>query len=212
MSKIVTVLSIIVLLSSQSVTARKHPQFRYVSLDAGLNMAGIRSSSQYDSHAKNFGTSFSLSGNYSFSDFMSIGASLSFEQKGAVDPVHDVKTNLDYLTLPVYMKFATGKDPRLFLISGAYVSGLIYAGRRGERFIDGQLTTVNEKVTPEFRSFDIGLTVGGGIMVKLYEDFDFKVSGSLSAGLINISGISGQRPKNYHINLSIGYIYYIGFR
>lgn len=212
MSKIVIALSIIILFSAQHVAAGKHPQFRYISLDAGLNMAGIRSSDRYDSHAKNFGPALRISGNYSFSDFRSVGASLAFEYKGAVDPVHDIKTNLGYMTLPVYFKLVTGMDPRLFFVSGVYASKLLFAGRRGEQFIDGQRTVVNEKVTQEFRSFDFGLIAGGGIMVKLYEDFDFLVSGSLSAGLMNIAGNSGQRQKNYNITISVGYIYYIGFR
>lgn len=212
MSKIVIAFSIIFLLSAQTTAASKHPQLRYISLDAGLNMAGIRSSDRYDNHAKKFGPALRISGNYSFSDSRSIGASLAFERKGSVDPVHDIKTNLGYLTLPVYFKFVTGKDPRLFFVSGVYASKLLFAGRRGEHYIDGQLTAVNETVTHEFSSFDFGLTAGGGIMVKLYEDFDFLVSGNLSAGLVNIAKYSGQNPKNYTITISIGYIYYIGFR
>lgn len=212
MSKIVIALSIIFLLSAQNADAGKHPQFRYISLDTGLNMSGIRSSDRYDNHAKNFGPALRISGNYSFSDSRSVGASLAFERKGSVDPVHDIKTNLGYLTLPVYFKFVTGKDPRLFFVSGVYASKLLFAGRVGEHFIDGQRTTVNEAVTKEFRSFDLGLMAGGGIMVKLYEDFDFLVSGNFSAGVMNISAYSNRKPKNYNITLSIGYIYYIGFR
>lgn len=212
MSRAVIVLSIIILFSAQNADAGKHPQLRYISLDAGLNMAGIRSSDSYDNHLKNFGPALRISGNYSFSDSRSIGTALAFELKGAVDPIHDIKTTLGYLTLPVYFKFATGKDPRLFFASGVYVSKLLFAGRRGEHYIDGQRTDVNETVTKEFRSFDFGLTAGGGIMVKLYEDFDFLVSGNLSAGLINIAGYDGHKPKNYNITIRIGYIYYIGFR
>jgi hypothetical protein len=201
-----------VCLLSFSTEAQKHPQLRYISLDAGVNMAGIRSSGNYDNHAKNYGVRLGLSGNYSLSNLISLGAALAFEQKGAADPVYDINTNLNYLALPVYIKLTAGRDPRLFLTTGVYVSTLLNANRRGERFISGQSNAINEKVTAEFNPLDIGLTAGGGIIVRLYDDFDFLISAGISSGLLNIADTPGHSPKNYHINISAGYIYYIGFR
>ena len=191
---------------------QKHPQLRYIGIDAGFNMAGIRQASQYDRHEKNTGANINLSSNYSFSDSKSIGASLSFEQKGAVDHIYDVKTNLNYFTLPLYVKWVTGKEPRFFLTAGGYTALLVSANKRGEQLLDGQTVTVNENVSGNFRSFDYGLLIGTGMMVRLYDDFDFMVSMRGSAGLFKIEDQPGHRPKNYHVNISIGYIYYIGFR
>jgi len=202
----------LILLNCTNAEGQKHPQFRYLSIDAGLNMAGVHSGSQFDRHKKNFGANIGLSGNYSFCETRSIGASLAFEQKGAVDNVFDINTNLNYLSLPLYIQWITGKDPRLFFITGAYTAWLINANRRGEYRDGGEPVYVNDNVSADFRPLDYGLVLGAGMMVRLYDDFDFTVAVRGSAGLSNIATRSGDNPKNYHFNISLGYIYYIGFR
>jgi hypothetical protein len=192
--------------------AQKHPQLRYLSADAGFNISGIRSAFHYDKHVKNFGANISIAGNYSFSDFKSAGVALSFEQKGASDNVHDVNTNLNYLSLPVYFKWAAGKDPVIFFTTGVYAGWLINANKRGELFVDGKTNRVSENITSGFRSLDGGLIIGTGIMVRLYDDFDFMITVRGSLGLLKIENFPGHNPKNYHINIGLGYIYYIGFR
>ncbi len=206
-----TALSLI-FLNCINVEGQKHPRFRYLYLDAGLNIAGVHSGSRFDRHKKNFGTNISLSGNYSFCETRSIGASLAFEQKGAVDNVFDINTNLNYLSLPIYFQWVTGKDPRLFITTGAYTAWLVNATRRGEYVDGGQTVKVNDNVTTDFRPLDFGLLFGFGMMVRLYDDFDFTVTFRGSAGLSNILIHATDNPKNYHFNISLGYIYYIGFR
>ncbi len=202
----------LILLNCVNAEGQKHPQFRYLSLDAGLNMAGVHSGSQFDRHKKNFGANIGLSGNYSFCETRSIGASLAFEQKGAVDNVFDINTNLNYLSLPIYFQWITGKDPRLFITTGAYTAWLVNATERGEYFDGGQTVKVNDNVSDDFRPLDYGLIIGAGMMVRLYDDFDFSVAFRGSAGLSDIATRSGNKPKNYHFSISLGYIYYIGFR
>jgi hypothetical protein len=192
--------------------AQKHPQFRYVSFEAGLNLSGISSSPQFDEHQKNAGFHAGVSGNYSFSDLKSIGASLVFERKGAVDRVHDINTNLNYISLPIYINWVTGKEPRIFFTTGIYVSRLISAQRRGEQNIDGQITSVKEKISDEFRPFDFGVNLGTGLMIRLYDDIDFKVKIGGTAGLMKISNMPGYSPRNYNFNISLGYIYFMGYR
>jgi hypothetical protein len=193
--------------------AQKHPQFQYVSFDGGVNMAGIRSDGYFDKHQRNFGLNFSLSGNYSFSETNSIGAGLIFEQKGAADRVFDINTNLNYITLPVYMKFSTrGQISRSFFTAGAYASRMISARRKGTEYTGGEIRRVNETVTENFKSFDYGLALSAGLMIRLYDNVDFLVQVRGMAGLMNIDKDSGNSFRNYHFNAGIGYIYYIGFR
>jgi hypothetical protein len=192
--------------------AQKHPQFRYVSFETGINLSGISSSPQFDKHQKNAGLHLGISGNYSFSELKSVGASVVFDRKGAADRVHDINTNLNYISLPVFMKWVTGKEPRLFFTTGIYVSRLISAQRRGVQNIDGQVTTINENITDEFRPFDFGIKLGTGLMIRLYDDIDFKVSIGGTAGVLKISSIPGYSPRNYNFNIDLGYIYFIGYR
>jgi hypothetical protein len=203
---------IIVQLLNIRLEAQKHPQFRYVSFEAGINLSGISSSPQFDEHQKNAGFHAGVSGNYSFSELKSIGASLVFDRKGAVDRVHDINTNLNYISLPLYINWVTGKEPRLFFTTGLYVSRLISAQRRGEQNIDGQITAVNERITDEFRPFDFGINLGTGLMIRLYDDIDFKVNIGGTAGLLKISNMPGYSPRNYNLNISLGYVYLIGYR
>ena len=203
--------SVFFLVAAESL-AQKHPQLQYISLDAGLNLSGIRSAGHYDNHARNLGARISLSVNYSLCNSKSVGTSLSFEQKGATDPVHKINTNLNYLTIPVYFKFTAGKDPKFYFMAGSYFSSLVSASRKGDLNINGNTTTVNNKVTAEFNRFDAGLAAGCGIGIKLYDNLDLMISTRISSGLIKIEDIPGERPRNYQINISTGYIYYIGFR
>lgn len=195
-----------------SAEANKHPQFRFIGLEAGFNMAGIRSANHYDRHEKNTGAGAVFYVNYSLSDHRSFEAALAFDQKGATDPVYDIRTNMNYITLPLSYKIVTGKDPRLYFSAGVYSGWLLSAGRKGEKLVEGSLIPVNENVTANYRSFDYGVIFGAGMAVKLYDDFDFVVGVRTSIGLFNIEEVYGTRPKNYHINISLGYIYYIGFR
>lgn len=210
--KITSVILSLILSGSLNAGDGKHPQLRYISFDAGLNISGISSSLNYDSHRKNFGASVNLSGNFSFTDSWSVEAALAFEQKGAVDNIYDINTNLNYLALPVYMKWITGKDPRLFIITGFYGSWLINAIKRGKQYAGGEVTRVNENVSSDFYEYDYGIILGTGMMVRLYDDFDFILSLRGSAGLPGIVRQTGLKSRNYHFNISLGYVYYIGFR
>jgi hypothetical protein len=211
--KVIYCLFLILLPGVPCLVAQKYPQFRYIGLDAGLTLSGIRSSDNYAGNLSNFGARTGLSGNYSFCVQNSVEAAIFFEQKGGNDPVHDITTNLNYLTLPVYYKLSSGKDPQLFVTAGAYISHLISASRKGMMFADGETVRVNENVTGRFRPFDAGLTAGAGMMVRLYDDFDFKVSVGIAGGLLRVfEDFTGNNPANLNIHISAGYIYYIGFR
>jgi hypothetical protein len=205
------VFPVIILFNIESAS-QKHPQIQFVSFDAGLNIAGVRSAMHYDRHEKNFGANFSFSGNYSLSDDISVVASVSFSQKGAVDPVYPINTNLNYFAVPFSLRWVTGKDPKLFFFAGGYSALLIGANRRGEMFIDGQVMRVRESVSSDLRSFDYGIVFGTGMMIRLYDDFDFVINLSGSAGFARIENRYDSKPKNYHFNISLGYVYYIGFR
>jgi len=193
------------------VDAQKHPQFQYISFEGGINLAGVIPEGQFGNEIK-LGFFTGVSGNYSLSDVRSIGASLFFDQKGAADKVHDITTSLNYIKVPVYMKWFSGKDPRLYFSAGVYTGWLVSASKKGDQFIDGQHTEINENVTGNFNRFDTGLTAGVGLMIRLYDDLDFMVSAGGSAGLLDIDNNPLETLRNYQVNVSLGYIYYIGYR
>jgi hypothetical protein len=211
--KVICCLFLILLPGVPGLLAQKYPQFRHIGLDAGMTLAGIRSTGHYTGNLSNFGARAGLSGNYSFCVRNSVETAIVFEQKGGNDPVYDITTNLNYLTLPVYYKLSSGKDPQLFITAGAYISRLISASRKGTMHANGEALRVNENVTSRFRPFDAGLSAGAGMMVRLYDDFDFIVSAGISRGLLRVfEDFPGDNPGNLNIHLSAGYIYYIGFR
>ncbi len=191
---------------------QKHPQLRFVAFDAGLNMSGIRSASEYQRQPGCFGISAGISGNYSFSDSRSVGVSLEFSQKGAAEYIPDINTKLNYLSLPVFYLYNFKKDPGFFVLGGVYGSCLISASRRGELLNSGQNSRISENITSDFMSFDYGILLGMGMTVRLYDDFDFTVKIRGSAGFSKIKNTDESSPRNYNIGISLGYIYYIGFR
>ncbi|TVR72175.1 MAG: PorT family protein [Marinilabiliales bacterium] len=201
------------ILATGTSWGQKHPQIRYIAFDAGINMAGISSSPEYQRHAGFLGASFRFTGNYSFDDAKSISTSLTFEQKGAPEFIHKINTNLNYLTVPVLYKFSTtGKYPRFHFNAGAYGAYLMNAQRRGALYNGDQQSRVSENITSEFRSLDYGILLGAGMMLRLYDDIDFMINIHGAMGIPMIKEISGSSPRNFNINISMGYVYYIGFR
>ena len=111
-------------------------------------------------------------------DIMSVQAELSIQTKGTqaeyhyVDPettYYDIKQNFTYVQVPVLAKFTFG-DPRSIRyfaeggFFGAALFGLTVDGEKS-RDDDNDTGTDPRKYREEYSGFDMGLVVGGGIIM-----------------------------------------------
>lgn len=200
------------LISGKNIFSQKHPQLQTIGIYAGPGLYGINGGEFYDEYDKNISFHITPLVNFSLSDHVLLFTGLGFEMKGAPDKVFDYSTRLNYLILPVYGKYLFNKSPRFYALAGFYGGYLIGATKKGNMKLGPDETVINENVTSDFRKVDLGITAGAGYMLRLNFDLDFFVELKTNFGVLNIGTDEGFKQKNYGYTLSIGYLYYIGFR
>jgi hypothetical protein len=192
--------------------SQKHPQLQTLGIKSGVGLYGIRSGEFYDDFDKNLSFHIAPVLNYSLSDDILICAGVGFELKGAPDSRYNYNTRLSYLVVPVYGKYLFNKTPRFYGLAGIYGGYLLTATRKGEIKLGPNVTPVDENVLSEFRKIDFGIIAGAGYMIRLNIDVDFFVELKANIGLADIEKSQSFRPRNNGYTLSLGYLYYIGFR
>lgn len=198
---------------SENLTfSQKHPQLQTIGIIAGTGLYGISGGERYDTYDKNVSFHITPLLNYSLSDQVLLCTGLGFELKGAPDKVYDYNTRLSYLIFPVYGKYLFNKSPRFYVLAGIYGGYLLGATQKGSMKLGPDETVINENVISDFKRIDLGITAGAGYMIRLNFDLDFFVELKTNIGVLNIGTIEGFKPKNYGYTLSLGYLYYIGFR
>ena len=66
------------------------------------------------------------------SPMLSMKAELLYEPKGGKFANHELSMNLNYVSLPLYLKFNFTRDPEIYIYGGGYASYLISAKTRSE--------------------------------------------------------------------------------
>lgn len=192
--------------------SQKHPQLQTIGIKIGAGLYGIAGDGFYDEYDKNLSLHFLPLVNFSLADDIHICSALGFEMKGAPDGRFNYNTRLSYLVFPVYGKYLFNKNPRFYFLAGIYGGYLLSAKEKGEMKIGPEVTRLDRNVIEDFKPIDLGITAGAGYMIRLGFDVDFFVELKTNIGLLNISEIEGRKSRNYGYSLSVGYLYYIGFR
>ncbi len=111
---------------------------------------------------------------YNLSENFGIRSGIDFLQKGyRVDyEITDISTtkyrnNLNYLSIPVLAHFYTDKRMRWFFNIGPEISYFINGTQKGESKTPEDLLPIDYKISDGINSFDISLSVGGGILIPL---------------------------------------------
>lgn len=191
-------------ISHKRVLASDHKNKTELSVEAGPNIVSLRGSAPLSATKKNVRWSAGVSIVYNFNRKFSIRTIIAYERKGAKLPntigvIDSVGTsvgevtpylNYDYITLPIHIRYITGRRIKYFGCAGPYIGYLI----NREDVIRG------ENVRPfvpykgkEFdKSWDLGLTTGIGILIPVNKQFycSFEVRNNL--GLLNVN-----RKKQY---------------
>ena len=133
---------------------------------------------------------------YNLLDYLAIRVDPGFERKGSLmnlqgidqngNSVGQVRyyTNLDYLTLPVLVRFSFGDKIRFFANAGPYAAYLASASQvtRGDKTFEKHQGNMDN-----FRRYDFGITSGAGITATVFEKIALSLEIRNSLGLTDIS-------------------------
>ncbi len=194
------------------VFSQKHPQLQTIGIKAGGGLYGISGDGNYDDFDKNLSLHFLPLMNFSFSDDLHLCSGIGFEMKGAPNKIFNYNTRLSYFVIPAYGKYLFNKNPRFYVLAGIYGGYLLAAVEKGEMKIGPDVTPVDRNVLDDFRRLDLGVTAGAGYIIRLRFELDFFVELKTNIGVLDISSLDGIKYRNYGYSLSLGYLYYIGFR
>ncbi|MCD6346146.1 MAG: PorT family protein [Bacteroidales bacterium] len=142
--------------------------------------------------------SFSLIGNINITHNFLIQMELGYELKGnkftnqawddsgtlIEDSVFDVKTNLNYVTIPLFFKYHLGSANKFYGQIGGYYGYLV-----GARFTGMQAgeMVVKEPVTAGLARHDYGLLIGGGLETPVRSGLSMLIDVKYHYGLRNLN-------------------------
>lgn len=147
-----------------------------------------------------FATGFSLL--YHFNDHFSLKTNLLYERKGnrinyfyqeLPFPKNDIyikeeletQFSLDYLTLPVLVRYSLGKQKHFFVNAGGYVGYLLEAKGRSTE-VPKVWQRSESEITDKFSRLDFGLVAGIGGQINLKNNIILSIELRNSLGLQNI--------------------------
>jgi hypothetical protein len=184
----------------------------------GLNLTNVYSTVGDDVTSEDFisnkGFFIGALAEYSPSEMFGVRSGILFETKGYnydYDLVlweGNLKTKLNYLTVPVYAmpQYYINDDLKVYgLIGPAFSLGL--SGKSiNETDNDKEesiLSLGNDEEEDDFKSFDMGLVFGGGINIQ---GVNILISYNLGLSNIAFEGTLEQTAKNRALSIGIGYM------
>jgi hypothetical protein len=173
--------------------------------------------------AQNFTGGFTFQ--YTLNRIFSLRTELSYARKGNSLDIQvrnnqgnllgntQVNSNFDYLTLPILARASFGSDVQFFIHGGPYLGFLLKQTTVQKAFDNNPELKIDN--TDQYRSIDLGATVGLGITIPFEKDFLLSLELRNNIGLINI----GDGPltvdnglKTYALDLLVGFAYQFGGR
>jgi len=186
--------------------------------NAGATYAGIRGNEGAEANDYAIDYLVGLSFEAPLSDNLSLLANLNYERKSFTNTIYiengdpfdpvvgggnvDTRLTLQYLTLPVNLKYYIGQS------KGFYINGGVYAGY----FLGGILKADGNKVDDNsdglFKKVDFGVNLGIGMRFPIDEKNDLNIELRDNLGLANISDgptVGNGTIKTNSVNLIVGW-------
>jgi hypothetical protein len=123
------------------------------------------------------------------------------------DSTYLVKTNLDYITIPLYLRFNLGRTSKFYLQLGGYYGYLVHANFTGLRL--GTMVK-KEPIRDGLFPHDFGIIAGGGVETPIRQGFGVVLDIKYQYGLKDINKnpliLGDSKPlKNKGLALSMGF-------
>jgi len=196
-----------------------------VGIKGGIILSTINGDDAIDQYAKKFGLQFGVTGAVYVHPMLSIRGELNYESKGGKFANHDMQMNLNYVSLPLYLKFNFTRDPEIYIYGGAYGSYLLTAKTTGtyEKFEISE--SINEDIIDNLNHFDVGIVAGLGVQGRFNRWMDIFLDLRYTRGFINLDNNTAEyrynfnytnfwpeqelgKPKNKALMITTGFIYY----
>jgi len=196
-----------------------------VGIKGGIILSTIDGDDAIDRYAKKFGLLLGVTGAVYVHPMLSIRGELNYESKGGKFANHDMQMNLNYVSLPLYLKFNFTNDPEIYIYGGAYGSYLLTAKTTGtyEKFEVSE--SINEDIIDYLNHFDVGIVAGIGVQGRFNRWMDIFLDARYTRGLINLDNNTAEyrynfnytnfwpeqdlgKPKNKALMITTGFIYY----
>lgn len=170
-------------------------------------------------HDPTVGFAAGISFQYNFSEHISFRSNLFYERKGskiAFDFTDingmkigssDAHFNLNYLTVPLLLRFTTGEKVKFFCNAGPYVGYLL---KQVTNYKDLSNVICNKEVgTKDFKSLEVGFVfgLGAGIPISDAVILSFELRNNLGLTAVNDYPISDGSLKTNTTNLHVGFAY-----
>ncbi|MBZ4033479.1 PorT family protein [Flavobacterium sp. 17A] len=223
MKKITVLLFTISLISFKTTAQESKIKF---GLQGGANYSTLWGFDSYADLNSGLAYVFGVSFQYKIQDNLSIKTDLNYERKtqksknnieildpeSSISPgTYSVKSTvyLNYLVLPVLLKYNFSKDKSFYVNAGPYLGYLLKSGIKTHVNIPGE-TDYDEEDTKYKKSMDFGFTAGIGKEFKVNENHQVYVEIRDNLGVSDISKtevMNGGAIKTNSLNVLVGYTF-----
>lgn len=211
MKKILALLGLVVCTSASTVLLAQEKNSFEIGLQSGVNVSTVI---LYDDEENNrrevsnvrTGLNVTLSGDYYFSQKLSLKAKVIYDQKGWHNGIisdingNNFETNyhVDYITIPVGVSAHFGRKFNWYLNVGPYVGFLLSA----------KATAFNFDVKSALKNTDLGLDFAVGLKIPIANQLKLNFEFGGQGGLLNVAKSSnGDVLRNSRFNLNGGLIF-----
>lgn len=182
-----------------SFNVRKSPT---VGLKGGVLFSTVTGDEAIDQYAKKMGPQIGVTGAVYMHPMLSIRAELNYEAKGGKFANHDMKMNLNYATLPVYLKFNFTSDPEIYIYAGGYASYLITAKTKGTYEViigdDFISESIDEDILANMNNLDVGIIAGLGVQGRFNRYADIFLDIRYTEGFIVLDNETAELRYNFN--------------
>lgn len=173
-----------------------------IGIKGGALLSTIQGDKAIDEFAKKISPQIGVTGALYFHPMLSIKAEILYESKGGKFVNHDMKMNLNYVSLPLYLKFNFTIDPEIYIYGGGYASYLLSANTKGTYEIkigdDDINEPINEDISSYLNNFDVGVVSGLGVQGRFNRSIDLFLDFRYYHGFVNLD--NGTAEYRYNFN------------
>jgi hypothetical protein len=167
-------------------------------LKGGFHLSSLHGDDAMDTHGKLISPQLGITGALFFTPRFSINAEANYEKKGGKFNSYEIQTNLNYVAMPVFIKYAFFKDPQIYIYGGGYASYLVSANTKGLFEIFEESKEINENIKTNMTSFDYGFLVGFGVQGRFNRSADIFLDLRYCQGLYNIDNRTADHRYNFN--------------
>jgi hypothetical protein len=191
-----SILLLLIVLIGEAQNPHKSPTF---GLKGGVHLSSLHGDdAAMDVHAKLISPQVGLTGAYFFTKRLSVNIEANYEKKGGNFKSYELETNLNYATVPLFVKYAFFKDPQIYIYAGGYASYLLSANTKGQFEIFEVSKEINENIKPNLSAYDFGYLLGFGVQGRYNRRIDIFLDLRYCQGLNNIDNKTADHRYNFN--------------